>query len=201
MVGPCAGQFGYPQPEDGFGYREATYDLSNYCPTCGMGAVQRAPFRMRSEPKQSRSQFLQLNWVFDEIFVRDVVIEVLAKGDVASVKSLRPVVHKTGRPVQSVSQLQIDHILPPALLTEGLQTVTCTKKRGVPQRLSLRTRIRISQESLLQSREVSRRRARANPFTLGRVCGRTRFRKNARVLRVWFLRISADSNLREGSAT
>src|SRR6266849_2102839 len=36
---------GYPQPEDNFGYREVTYDRSEYCAQCGIGAKQKAPFR------------------------------------------------------------------------------------------------------------------------------------------------------------
>jgi len=43
---------GYPQPEDE--YLEVTYDLSAYCPSCGIGAVQRAPFRMKGEPRWFR---------------------------------------------------------------------------------------------------------------------------------------------------
>src|SRR5437867_7763020 len=39
---------GYPQPdEDVFGYREATYDLAEWCEQCGMGMKQKAPFQMR----------------------------------------------------------------------------------------------------------------------------------------------------------
>jgi len=57
---------GYPQPEDVNGNRQVTYNLSDYCPIC---ATQNATFRLRSEPKASRSQFLQLNWVFDEFLL------------------------------------------------------------------------------------------------------------------------------------
>jgi len=57
----------YPQPEDE--YQSATYDLSEYCGVCGIGARQKAPFRMRSEPQWGRRGILQLNWVFDEYFV------------------------------------------------------------------------------------------------------------------------------------
>src|SRR4051812_45310897 len=42
---------GYPQPDGDKGYLALTYDLSNYCSVCGIGAVQRAPFRFKSEPK------------------------------------------------------------------------------------------------------------------------------------------------------
>ena len=42
---------GYPQPgEDHFGYREVTYDLSDWCPACGTGMRQVAPFQMTGEP-------------------------------------------------------------------------------------------------------------------------------------------------------
>ena len=64
----AAGHHGYPQPEDG--WRESTYDLADHCPDCDIGAVQSSAFRLRSEPKAPHSQFLQLNWVLDEFFVR-----------------------------------------------------------------------------------------------------------------------------------
>lgn len=57
---------GYPQPEDE--YLEVTYDVSAYCAACGVGAVQRAPFRMKGEPRWGRNEILQLNWVFGEYF-------------------------------------------------------------------------------------------------------------------------------------
>jgi hypothetical protein len=43
------GEFQYPQPEDT--YIEATYDISAYCPYCGMGAVQNNAFRLRFDFK------------------------------------------------------------------------------------------------------------------------------------------------------
>jgi hypothetical protein len=44
---------GYPQPEDE--YMAATYDLTDYCPECGIGAKQNAPFCMKSEPRWGRN--------------------------------------------------------------------------------------------------------------------------------------------------
>ncbi|MGS2727906.1 hypothetical protein ACU8DI_15295, partial [Psychroserpens sp. BH13MA-6] len=64
-------QFGYPQPEDDFGYMELTYEPNIGCPTCHIGIKQNNPFRFRSEPKAKNSQFIGLNWVFDQIFVRE----------------------------------------------------------------------------------------------------------------------------------
>jgi rRNA maturation protein Nop10 len=83
---------GYPQPEDG--YLEATYDLAEHCRTCGIGAVQRAPFRMKAEPRWGRNGLLQLNWTFEEYFATpEVYREVFAPRGV----SARPVLDRTGR--------------------------------------------------------------------------------------------------------
>lgn len=60
---------GYPQPKGGFGYLKATYDLSDYCAACGIGEKQRAPFRMKGEPKWGKKHIFQLNWVYDQYFV------------------------------------------------------------------------------------------------------------------------------------
>lgn len=60
---------GYPQPdEDNFGYRSITYDTEEHCQSCGITGRQKAPFRMKSEPKWGARSILQLNWVFDEYF-------------------------------------------------------------------------------------------------------------------------------------
>jgi len=77
LIASSSGHFGYPQPEDS--YVSVTYDTSNYCERCGIGSSQKDPFRFRSIPKQKRSSFLQLNWVFDEFFVRPNIKEVLEK--------------------------------------------------------------------------------------------------------------------------
>jgi len=62
---------GYPQPdEDVFGYRQVTYNLTDWCEQCGIGMKQKAPFQMKGEPKWGRHDILQLTWVYDELFVR-----------------------------------------------------------------------------------------------------------------------------------
>jgi hypothetical protein len=73
----------YPQPETEFGYLKYTYDLANYCFTCGIGAKQIRPFRLRSEPKWGRKKAFMLNWVFDEMFVtRDAYDQVFRPLDI-----------------------------------------------------------------------------------------------------------------------
>jgi hypothetical protein len=82
------GHHGYPMPEDNFGYLEATYDVAYLCPICGIGGVQKAPFRLRAEPKAARSQFLQLNWVFDEFFLRKAAADCLAIAGITGIEYL-----------------------------------------------------------------------------------------------------------------
>src|SRR5688572_3943581 len=41
---------GYPQPEDDFGFINVTYQTDDYCKKCGIGKVQKEPFRLK-EPK------------------------------------------------------------------------------------------------------------------------------------------------------
>ena len=70
-----AWQTGYPQPEGKFGYRSITYDSENFCPNCGLGLRQRGPFRLKKEPNWGKRKMFTLNWVFDEIFVREEIHE------------------------------------------------------------------------------------------------------------------------------
>jgi len=135
------GNHGYPQPEDDFGYIEATYDISGFCDVCGIGLVQKAPFRLRAEPKASHSQFVQLNWVLDELFVRSAAREGLTAAGLTGF-DFRPVIlHSKNRPSAQVEQMQIIGVLPEALQPMELATVTCkerneewesTARRGTP---------------------------------------------------------------------
>lgn len=72
---------GYPQPEDDNSGRPAdTFDQSSQCATCGIGVRQTGPYRMKTEPKWGRRHILQLNWVFDEFFVKpDVYVQVFER--------------------------------------------------------------------------------------------------------------------------
>lgn len=117
------GHFGYPQPEDT--WESAVYDTAGYCPRCGIGGVQRRPFRFRSEPKASHSQFIQLNWVFDEFFVRPEVRPALEMAGINGASFGPALRHRTVEPLAEVEQLIVLSLLPGGLVTEGLQTVTC----------------------------------------------------------------------------
>lgn len=118
-----AGQFGYPQPEDD--YREATYDYNQGCPTCGVGRTQRAPFRFRFEPKAKHSHFIGLNWITDQVFVREHLRVVFEEERVTGVRFSRPVRHRSGEELTTVYQVHIDTILYEAVDTSNLRIERC----------------------------------------------------------------------------
>lgn len=113
---------GYPQPnEDVFGYREVTYDLSDYCVQCGIGLKQRAPFRMKSEPRWGRNGIMQLNWIFDEYFVRpEVWRQVFEPRGIGCCQ----VLNTRGIELTTVLQLAISQEVD--IVTDGLLVQPCT---------------------------------------------------------------------------
>jgi hypothetical protein len=117
------GQFGYPQPENS--YIDKTYDTSSACLTCNIGLKQRDEFRFRSEPKAQSGQFLGLNWVFDQIFFRQIVKDVFEQEEITGLKFSQPVINKTGLPLSGLYQLRIDILLSNGLLTDNLKFEVC----------------------------------------------------------------------------
>jgi len=116
--------FGYPQPEDDFGYKNVTYDNGG-CSECGIGYQQIAPFRVRKQPAIRHSQILQLNWVFDEFFVTQEACSKLETSGLTGMEFGDVLLHKSGKSIQTWSQMQISQILPPILRTSALTVETC----------------------------------------------------------------------------
>lgn len=114
---------GYPQPEEDFGYLKETYDLSDYCQTCGIGLTQIAPFRMKSEPKWGKKHIMQLNWVFDEFFVLPQVWEEVFKPIGVGCSPVRE--HRTGKELRTVVQLNIKDVAKSALSIKEYPSETC----------------------------------------------------------------------------
>lgn len=133
------GQFQYPQPEDD--YIATTYDISDYHSMCGIGAIQNQPFRLKSDFTQKRCHFFGLHWIFDEVFVRPEVKQLLEEAGIGQVEFMHPILHKNGKPIENLYQMMIGTIASPGLMTKGVGTVTCKpnneetvslKKAGVP---------------------------------------------------------------------
>ena len=100
---------GYPMPDEDGGYRRATYDLGAFCPECGVGVRQKAPFRIRGEPKWGRRTVMQLNWVFDEVFVAPELWRMCFQP--RGVGYWPVLDFKKGHELQTVVQLRVDDLL------------------------------------------------------------------------------------------
>lgn len=99
----------YPQPEDRSvtGYLKVTYDLTQYCTECGIGAVQVNPFRLKREPKWGKRSIFRLNWVQGEFFVPPSYWDNIFRP--LGIRSLPVIDHETDQPLKNVVQLAIDH--------------------------------------------------------------------------------------------
>ena len=117
------GQFGYPQPENS--YEKITYSTDEGCPTCSIGHKQINEFRFRGEPKPKKSQITGLNWVFDQIFVREIVKSTFETKELTGVEFSSPVYNKNGESIPKFYQLRINTILPASLLNTDLGTEVC----------------------------------------------------------------------------
>ena len=114
-------QQGYPQPNDDvFGFRDATYDLTDYCERCGIGMKQKAPFQMKGEPKWGGKGILQLHWVFDEFFVTPQVWARIFKPNGVG---KRAVTDRKGVELETVLQLVVEEEV--GTVTDGLPSDTC----------------------------------------------------------------------------
>ncbi|WP_257448448.1 hypothetical protein [Archangium lipolyticum] len=114
---------GYPQPDEGrLGYREATFEVSDFCEQCGIGLKQKAPFQMKSEPKWGRNGILQLHWVFDEFFVMPEVWRTVFHPNGIG---CRPVLDAKGAELKTVVQLVVREEV--GVGVEGLTAERCAR--------------------------------------------------------------------------
>lgn len=115
----------YPQPEDNFGFREATYDLLDYCPSCGMGCIQDKPFRLKSDIKTTSYNLLGLHGIFDAIFIRPEAKKIFERNNITGVTYSHPVFDKSGNPIKNLYQLEIKTILSKGYIVTENEQVTC----------------------------------------------------------------------------
>lgn len=117
---------GYPMPDSGFAYRQQTYDLTQHCLNCGIGAEQNRPFKFRGEPRWGKRHILQKHWVYDVFFVLPEVYEQCFKP--LNIASWPVLDHRTGRELTTVVQLKPNTILKPSdRIPELFHSVQCAK--------------------------------------------------------------------------
>jgi hypothetical protein len=115
---------GYPLPDDNAGYEKTTYDDTQGCDQCGMGYVQKEPFRIKGEPKWGRRCYMKLNWVNDEYFVRpEIWHEVFKPFGIRS----RPVLkYKGDTALETVVQLDISDFATSSLKNNSMLIERCS---------------------------------------------------------------------------
>ncbi|MDH7447549.1 hypothetical protein [Aquimarina sp. 2201CG14-23] len=96
---------GYPMPDDDLGYLNLTYDLTNYCESCGIGLKQKDSFRIKNTPKEGKKRMFQLIWVNDEIFVDTSLFNEVFKP--LGIKSKKVLKYKKEIAFENVVQLVI----------------------------------------------------------------------------------------------
>lgn len=112
---------GYPQPENG--WKQLTYE--NGCRKCGAGYHQKAPFRLKKEPKMSKYSFLSLYWT-STVFCIPEVVEGLRSSQIGGYEERDAILHKTDQPSQIVTQLVFPVVAEPGLAQEDkIQPDTC----------------------------------------------------------------------------
>lgn len=123
--------YGYPMPDEGnFGYLRG-FDLSDYCPDCGIELRQLAPFQMKGAPKWGRRSILQLNWVFDEYFVKPelwtAIFEPLGIGFTPVLSAKNQIV------IDSVVQLKVEPLVELDLADAAFEVCRrCRRKKYLP---------------------------------------------------------------------
>jgi hypothetical protein len=117
------GQYQYPQPEDY--YLESTFNLDNHCKICGIGRIQNAPFRLKTEPKQLNNQFWGLHWLYDPIFVREETKNIMEREKIQGIKFSAPALHKKNIKIERFYQLHIHCILDKGFDSYNTKTITC----------------------------------------------------------------------------
>jgi hypothetical protein len=123
----------YPQPEEG--YLQNVDDLRDYCTHCGVGRQQRGAFRVKGEPKWDKRSLLQLNWVFDEFFVRRDVCDAVFGS--LGLQYLPVIDHKSGTPLDTIVQLDLrgaDRVSLDVGTCEYQMCMVCERRKYLPVR-------------------------------------------------------------------
>ena len=128
-------EHGYPMPDMDFGYRELTYDLSDYCSNCGIGFKQKDAFRLKSVPPAGKKQIFGLGWIFDELFVEKPIYDQIFKP--LGIKCREVLKYKKDIPFENTVQLVLEETQE-KLNLQGYPIETCqvckrTKYKAMPQ--------------------------------------------------------------------
>jgi hypothetical protein len=109
---------GLAQPEANSGWREVSFDGG--CRQCGVGARQKAPFRIKSEPRL-KTLFATVGngW---PLFAVSQIVGAFKDAGVRGYETWSVLLHKSGRPSACLQQMYIPTIAQPALVEEAAES-------------------------------------------------------------------------------
>ncbi len=116
---------GFIQPMEDKKFFDITYDRTHAC-NCGFGKIQKAPIRIKGEPKWGRRGIMSLNGAYDEFFVPPAVWETIFKPFGIT---CRPVANRHGKLLETVVQLVIEEQVD--VVTEGMRVNEICDKCGL----------------------------------------------------------------------
>jgi rubredoxin len=144
---------GFPQPEEEMKkWRQITYE--DYCPECGAGYRQKAPFRLAKEPRLGKHDFLCLYWTYT-VFCTSKVLQVLQTHQIHGYEAWPAVIHRTGEPSKNVSQLVFPAVAGPGLAdVDRHQPETCPRCGVTKYAYHKRGYMRLRRESLRPAADI-----------------------------------------------
>lgn len=123
---------GYVLPQEDMKFVDVTYDMTHGCRRCGFGKIQKAPIRIKGEPKWGRRGIMSLIWAYDDFFVPPAVWEAIFKPFGIA---CRPVANRHGKLLETVVQLvfaeRVDVVTDGMRINEICEECKTPKYRGV----------------------------------------------------------------------
>lgn len=143
---------GYPQPHEQMVWRRLTYE--DQCPQCGVGYRQRAPFRISSEPRLGKHDFVCLHWTYS-IFCTMRVLAALQLNSLRGYRVWEAIIDSTQQPSKLVSQLVFPIVTEPGLVDiDQLDSETCPECKITKYGYHKRGYMRIKRESLESDSDI-----------------------------------------------
>jgi hypothetical protein len=128
--------WGYPQPEEEFGYRAASFDMRVGCPQCGKSAKQVKPLMVKSDVVLGKRDITAIFSIY-EIIVSGRLQTLIESAGLTGAEFWPLLKYKSGEPgdpMVGYHQLYVNSILPPAssttifpvvALPRGLRPCSC----------------------------------------------------------------------------
>jgi hypothetical protein len=119
-------EWGFPQPEDDFAYREVSFDRSTACPLCGEGMRQVKPYYITGCPRFGKNDITSLGWTY-ALLVTEKLKGLIEAASLTGVQFWPLLRYRKKNPVQepikSAYQLYNTNELPPVSPTTEIPIV------------------------------------------------------------------------------